>query len=50
MVKYLLVEDERFAYEELKRMMQRLRPSWQLAGWQRAWSRLYCSCVRAAWT
>ena len=29
----LLVEDERFAYEELKRMMQRLRPSWQLAGW-----------------
>ena len=24
MVKYLLVEDERFAYEELKRMMQRL--------------------------
>lgn len=32
MVKYLLVEDERFAYEELKRMMQRLRPSWQLAG------------------
>lgn len=25
MVKYLLVEDERFAYEELKRMMQRLR-------------------------
>ena len=33
MVKYLLVEDERFAYEELKRMMQRLRPSWQLAGW-----------------
>ena len=33
MVKYLLVEDERFAYEELKRMMQRLRPYWQLAGW-----------------
>lgn len=50
MVKYLLVEDERFAYEELKRMMQRLRPSWQLAGWAETWSRLYCSCVRAAWT
>lgn len=33
MVKYFLVEDERFAYEELKRMMQRLRPGWQLAGW-----------------
>ena len=47
MVKYLLVEDERFAYEELKRMMQRLRPSWQLAGWAES---VYCSCVRAAWT
>lgn len=33
MIKYLLVEDERFAYEELKRMMQRLRPDYQLAGW-----------------
>lgn len=48
MVKYLLVEDERFAYEELKRMMRALPGSWR-AG-QRAWSRLYCSCVRAAWT
>ncbi|MEL5893468.1 LytTR family DNA-binding domain-containing protein [Bacteroides sp. GD17] len=33
MIKYLLVEDERFAYEELKRMMQSLRPDYQLAGW-----------------
>lgn len=33
MVKYLLVEDERFAYEEIKRMMQRLRPDYRLMGW-----------------
>lgn len=33
MIKYLLIEDERFAYEEIKRMMQRLRPDYQLAGW-----------------
>ncbi len=33
MVKYLLIEDERFAYEETKRMMQRLRPDYQLSGW-----------------
>lgn len=33
MTKYLLVEDERFAYEEIKRMMQRLRPDYQLMGW-----------------
>jgi len=30
MVKYLIVEDERFAYEEIKRMMERLRPEYQL--------------------
>lgn len=33
MVRYLLIEDERFAYDEIKRMMQRLRPDYQLAGW-----------------
>ena len=33
MVKYLLIEDERFAYEEIKRMMQELRPDYYLAGW-----------------
>lgn len=32
MVKYLIVEDERFAYEEMKRMMVRLRPDYELAG------------------
>lgn len=33
MVKYLIVEDERFAYEEMKRMIERLRPDYQQAGW-----------------
>jgi two-component system response regulator LytT len=33
MVRYLIVEDERFAYEELQRMMVRLRPDYELAGW-----------------
>jgi len=32
MINYLIVEDERFAYEEMKRMMQRLRPDYHLAG------------------
>jgi DNA-binding LytR/AlgR family response regulator len=30
MMKYLIVEDERLAYEELKRMMTKLRPSYVL--------------------
>ena len=33
MVKYLLVEDERFAYEEMKRMMEKLRPGYRLVNW-----------------
>ena len=33
MMKYLLVEDERFAYEEMKRMMEKLRPDYQLEAW-----------------
>ncbi|MDR2039066.1 MAG: LytTR family DNA-binding domain-containing protein [Bacteroidales bacterium] len=32
MTKYLIVEDERFAYEEMKRMVERLRPDYQLSG------------------
>ena len=31
-MKYLIVEDERFAYEELKRMVAYLRPDYTLAG------------------
>ncbi|MDH6307646.1 two-component system response regulator LytT [Dysgonomonas sp. PFB1-18] len=30
MIKYLIVEDERFAYEEIQRMTGRLRPGYQL--------------------
>lgn len=33
MIKYLLVEDERFAYNEIKRMMDKLRPDYQLINW-----------------
>lgn len=33
MTKYLIIEDERFAYEEIKRMIQKLRPDYLLAGW-----------------
>lgn len=36
MAKYLLVEDERFAYEEMLRMMQKLRSGYQLAGWTKS--------------
>jgi DNA-binding LytR/AlgR family response regulator len=32
MIKYLIVEDERFAYEEIKRMVERIRPDYQLSG------------------
>lgn len=33
MIKYLIVEDERFAYDEMKRMIDKLRPSYQLINW-----------------
>lgn len=33
MAKYIIIEDERLAYEEIRRMMQRLRPDYMLAGW-----------------
>ena len=33
MTHYIIIEDERFAYEELKRMMLKLRPDYVLAGW-----------------
>lgn len=32
-MRYIIIEDERFAYEELKRMMRNLRPDYELAGW-----------------
>lgn len=33
MKKYIIIEDERFAYEELKRMMYVVRPDYELCGW-----------------
>ena len=33
MIKYILIEDERFAYEEVKRMMKKLRADYQMSGW-----------------
>lgn len=33
MTRYLIVEDERFAYEEMKRMIEKLRPDYQLVNW-----------------
>ena len=33
MVKYLIIEDERFAYDEIRRMMGILRPDYELVGW-----------------
>lgn len=33
MARYLLIEDERIIYEDMKRMMDRLRPDYILAGW-----------------
>ena len=33
MVRYLIIEDEPLAFEELKRMMDQLRPGFQIAGW-----------------
>ena len=33
MMIFLLVEDERFAYEEMKRMMEKLRFDYQLEAW-----------------
>ena len=33
MTKYIIIEDERLAYEELKRMIRQLRPDFTLCGW-----------------
>lgn len=32
-MKYVIIEDERFAYDEIRRMMSLLRPDYELAGW-----------------
>lgn len=33
MAKYIIIEDEQLAYNELKRMMMTVRPDWELCGW-----------------
>lgn len=33
MIRYIIIEDEHYAYEELKRMMQVQRPDYELMGW-----------------
>ncbi|WP_338373228.1 hypothetical protein [Dysgonomonas capnocytophagoides] len=33
MIKSLIVEDERFAYDEMKRMIDKLRPNYELINW-----------------
>lgn len=32
-MKYLIIEDERLAMTELKRMVTRIRPDYECAGW-----------------
>lgn len=36
MIKYLLIEDEHFAYEEIKRMIQKIRPDYLLSNWAKS--------------
>lgn len=35
-IRYIIIEDERLAYEDVKRMMERLRPNYKLVGWAQA--------------
>lgn len=32
-MRYIIIEDERLAYEDVRRMMERLRPDYELVGW-----------------
>lgn len=36
MIKYLIIEDEPLAFEELKRMVEKLRPEFQMSGWSQS--------------
>ena len=36
MTDYVIIEDERLACEELKRMMSQLRPDYKLVGWAKS--------------
>ena len=32
-MRYIIIEDERLPYEDLRRSMERLRPEYELVGW-----------------
>lgn len=42
MTRYLIVEDERLAYEEIRRMMVKLRPTYNFAGWAESVEHAVC--------
>lgn len=42
MTRYLIVEDERLAYEEICRMMRKLRPTYDFAGWAESVEQAVC--------
>lgn len=42
MTRYLIVEDERLAYEEIRRMMRKLRPAYDFAGWAESVEQAVC--------
>lgn len=42
MARYLIVEDERLAYEEIRRMMGKLRPTYDFAGWAESVEQAVC--------
>lgn len=42
MTRYLIVEDERLAYEEIRRMMGKLRPAYNFAGWAESVEQAVC--------
>lgn len=42
MTRYLIVEDERLAYEEIRRMMGKLRPAYDFAGWAESVEQAVC--------
>lgn len=42
MTRYLIVEDERLAYEEIHRMMGKLRPAYDFAGWAESVEQAVC--------
>lgn len=46
MTRYVIVEDERLAYEEIRRMMHKLRPAYELAGWAESVENAVCALQR----